>query len=259
VAFLLRDLKIRMAKRPPYLEVINMNLSTDPDWGPYARGEASLPSSRLRGAYTWAGWLFYLGDLERAKEVSYAYSVWAQPKDPRPFFPRNHPLGLHAGLFLNLFRTALFRDLAQAHLEAQALWQRLVDERRRVSEDDILKHRAVRIWVYEAYALAKLGRYDEVALPARKGFEGICNGKGVDRAPHNNSREYGLVAVLEGLAAYQMKPTPEGKEKAQKALTVYKRENLRYGRLGYEVIFDLQFSYPDVFTPVLPGPNPEKD
>jgi hypothetical protein len=54
-------------------------------------------------------------------------------------------------------------------------------------------------------------------------------------------------------------PNSDLKENAQKALEDYKKENVRYGRLGYPVIFDLQNSYPDVFHPVLPGPDPEKD
>jgi hypothetical protein len=42
-------------------------------------------------------------------------------------------------------------------------------------------------------------------------------------------------------------------------LRVYKRENVRYGRLGYPIIFDLQFSYPDLLQPVLPAQNPVED
>jgi hypothetical protein len=64
---------------------------------------------------------------------------------------------------------------------------------------------------------------------------------------------------MQAVVAFRQMPSVEHKTQAQKALQIYKRENIRYGKRGYSVIFDLQFSYPDIFTPVLPGPKPDLD
>lgn len=107
--------------------------------------------------------------------------------------------------------------------------------------------------------MLKLGKYREIEAPAQIGLEGLRKGKGMFRIARQNEREYGLVDVMIKLSAYMLLPSQNAKALAQKALEKYKRENFKYGKLGYEVIFDLQFSYPDVFTRVLPGPTPERD
>jgi hypothetical protein len=234
----------------PYAEVIQLNLFGDPNWGPYARGERGVPDHQQRGAGPVACFLFYRGDLKRAQEVSLIYSVFREQEAAK--------LHEYAALW-DLFEAAAYRDLAQKHLQARRLWETLVVKRRDLNDGEIVRRRKANYWIYEAYALTKLERYDEVVVFARKGFEEICKGHGIEKVPHRNSLEYGLVAVLEALAAYKLNPTPEGKKVAQRALLAYKKENARYGRLGYNVIFDLQFSYPHVFTSVLPGPDPEKD
>jgi hypothetical protein len=236
--------------KPPYHEVIQRNVFEDPDWRPYATGEAELPeassSSRLMATF-----LFYLGDMQRAKETSYSYSIYSEERYERTIlqFHRN----------VALFDAALFRDLAEVKTEARKLWQKIIVEVDNFSDDQIIKNRHAHLWIYQAYAFLKLGEYQKVTNPAKKGFDWIVKGKGIDKAPHRNSREYGLADVLFTLSDYMLNPNSELKEKAQSALEDYKKENVRYGKLGYPVIFDLQNSYPDVFNPVLPGPDPEKD
>ncbi len=240
-----------MAKKPSYRQLSINNIYETPEWTAYARGERSIPQEpEMAGGL--AICFYYLGDEERGKEASYLYSVYcAESAETVPYdFTK----------VLYLFDAALYRSLAQRPSEARALWQYLVNTRQgRLSEEELLKLRKAHLWIYEAYALAKLERYNDVTEPAGKGFDGICRGKGVFKAPHQNSKEYGLAHVLQALAAYKLNPTPEGQRDAQKALIAYKKENLRYGRIGYPVIFDLQLSYSDVFTPVLPGPDPEGD
>jgi hypothetical protein len=238
-----------MAKYPPYRQIITQNLLEDPNWGPYAKGKTGIPKQPIFSGDI-ADWFFYLGDLKRAREVSYTYSLYSAEEATK----RDEYDELYY-----LFLAALYRSLTQKSSEAQNLWRALVNKRRKLDENGILQRRKAHIWIYEAYALTKLERFGEAAEPARRGFEGISKGKGIQPAPHKNSREYGLADVLIALADYRLTPTSVGKKKAQKALVTYKKENFKYGKLGYGVIFDLQFSYPDVFTPVLPGPDPEKD
>jgi|GEM_PF-4699707 len=236
-------------KRPPYIEIIKYNLSIDPDFGPYARGETAVLHQPVDTSDV-VNWFFYMGDLEKAREVSYAYSVYCEQEAAK----RDEYEVLY-----DLFQAALYRSLAQKNSEAQKLWQDLVEKRRGLQEDRILTLKKAHYWIYEAYGLAKLERYVEVAEPAQLGFEGISKGKGIFPSPHRNTREYGLADILVALANFKLNPTSAGQQEAQKALMAYKKENITYSRLGYGVIFDLQFSYPDVFTPVLPGLDPEED
>lgn len=239
-----------MAKKPPYIQIINLNIFEDPVWGAYARGETDLPQQRYAVSGNVSNWFFYLNDFKRAREVSYAYSVYAEQNAAN----RDEYDALY-----HLFQAALYRSLAQKFVEAQELWQTLIERRRQLQEEEMLRRRLANYWVNEAYALTKLERYSEVAEPAQRGFDAIRQGKGIQSAPHKNSREYGLVDVLVTLAAYKLNPSATGQQETQKSLITYKKENVRYGRHGYGVIFDLQFAYSDIFTPVLPGADPEKD
>jgi len=232
------------------MDMVTEGILQNPKWGAYARGETSIPQEEL----VWgneANYFFYLGDYQKAREVSYAFSKYAEQEFANAF--------LQSLVVSTLFNAGLYRSLAQRQSEADKLWQDLIVFVENLSKNDILKKRKANYWIYEAYALAKLGRYEEVLEPALKGFDGLKKGKGIHKAPHNNTIEYGLVNVLETLVTFQKEPIPENKQKSQKALMDYKKENVRYGRLGYGVIFDLQISYPDVFIPVLPGSDPEQD
>jgi len=239
-----------MTSGPSYSELIKKNLIDSPVWGSYLRGECELPN-RPQTASHIATYLFYLGEIERARDVSHLFSRYCEENY------RKYPRELNK--LYHLFRAALFRDLSGRHQEAEEHWGVLVDLRRTVSEDEILKSSRANVLIYEAYALAKLGRYKDVPEPAQRGFQGIVKGKGITEAPHKNSLEYGLADILETLAYFKLDPKPGSQQKAQDALLAYKKENYRYGRLGYSVIFDLQMSYPDIFTPVLPGPDPDND
>ncbi|MCI0563087.1 MAG: hypothetical protein MN733_31805 [Nitrososphaera sp.] len=220
-------------------------------WGSYAKGVAPFPQEEIHVAGVSATFLFYLGYLEQAKEASYLYSTYMEAEAWKRFseFDRIY----------TVFLAALFRDLAGARQEVQELWPRIVDWRQKLSVAQLYKARQSHLLIYEGYALAKLEQYGEVAEPVRLGFEGLRKGRGVHESPHKNSREYGLADVLLTLSDYKLEPGSKAKQAAQEALVIYKQENVKYGRLGYPVIFDLQFSYPDVFITVLPNPDPKKD
>lgn len=231
-------------------ESAEKNLINDPDWQPYITGNGSMPERDKNLLNLMAQFFFYKGDLDHARDVSYKSSLAWENEAERAL----QPYRVNA-----LFVSALYRGLAQRTDEAKQLWQKMVEERRRTSERELFGQRMVHLWIYEAYALERLGRYDEVSEPANKGFENIKKGKGTYKAPHRNSWVYGLAEILMSLADYQVTHSIEMQRKAQHALIEYKKENLRYGRSGYDIIFDLQFAYPHIFTQILPGLDPNKD
>jgi hypothetical protein len=192
-----------------------------------------------------------LGYDESGREVAAIYSAFRERLYHEAKFAQDR--------MIRLFDSALYASLAQNKTRAEALWQELVRLRRTLFPDNEVKKRTAECWIYEAYALLKLGEYDQVEMPAKIGLEGLRNRKGRSKSVRQNVREYGLVDVMISLSAYMLSPSQQAKALAQKALEKYKKGNLKYGRSGYTVIFDLQFSYPDVLTPVLPGSDPEKD
>lgn len=195
---------------------------------------------------------FYLGDNERARETSAMYSAFREREYHEAIFDKDR--------IIRLFDAALYASLAQNQVRAEVLWQELVQQRRSLfPEREVIKKKTAQSWIYEAYALLKLGKYREVEAPAQIGMEGLRKGKGMLKAVRQNVPEYGLVAVMINLSAYMLSPSQQAKALAQSVLVKCKRESFKYGRSGYEVIFDLQISYPEVFTPVLPGPKPEMD
>lgn len=225
------------------------------DYGPYVRGEAPLPKNPV-GADLMARYLFYLGYendgyKEKAKEVSLLSSQHHEEEARKS----SHPVAA----VTSMFKAALYRDLSGKHEEALELWQEITADVSGLDEDVVIKTRGATIWVYQAYAYLKIGEYDRVRDPAMKGLEGIEAGRGTHKAPHKNSREYALVPLIIALAEHLQNGSDETRQQAQEALLEYKQENVRYGRHGYPVIFDLQFSYPDVLDPVLPSDDPEKD
>ncbi|MDX1601374.1 MAG: hypothetical protein R3191_07680 [Anaerolineales bacterium] len=219
-------------------------------WAPYLLDEAPIPDLAI-SADRVAVFLFYLGELEKAKEVSLLASRF---KEERSNMSRVSTMALET-----LFEAAIYRSLADKGSEEIDLWRQIVEGVSDHREETILKNRRAHIWVHQAYAHLKLGEYGKVRDPAVRGLEGIDGGHGLFEAPHKNSREYALVPLIIALAEHLQDGTEETREKAQEALQIYKKENTRYGRHGYPVIFDLQFSYPDVFEPVLPSDDPTKD
>jgi hypothetical protein len=216
---------------------------------------------------------FYLGNLEHGRETSYLYSISREQKI-QAWAGSRYRLLISLGAseadaeaaerrnddVLWLFQAGLYRSLANRPEEAALLWQKLVERRRSCwPRKDILRRSEAYLWLYEAYALAKLGRYREVRKPADLGFKWIGRGKGLYKEPPYDPKVYGLAAVLKALAAYKLQPSGEGKAEAQRTLVAYKGETYPHNRAAYDVIFDLQFSYPDVFTPVLPGWEPGVD
>lgn len=220
-------------------------------WGSYADGTSAFPKGEIRVAGICATFFFDLGYLEQAREASYRYSIYMEKEAMQrsPAFNRIDAL----------FFAGLYRDLAQRQQEARTLWLHYIEQRQALSMAQLYKWRQAHLLIYEGYALTKLGRHSEITEPVRAGFEGICQGKGVFKAPHRNSRVYALADFLLTLREHALDPTLGKKQAAQEALAAYKRENVRYGRLGYPIIFDLQFSFPDLLHPVLPAEDPAAD
>ena len=240
-----------MNKRPTYSELIEKNLINNPDWLLFIEGNGPMPDQHPDVLRVIAPFFFYMGAFNHAREMSGKLSVYLEERASKA--------KLESYKASELFESALHRSLAQREDEARKLWHAAAEKRRQIPDEILLKQRRAHLWVYEAYALTKLGRYDEISEPAQKGFAGINKGKATYKAPHKNSRVYGLVDVLINLSIYKIEPNDENKKRAQKALSFYKKENQRYGRLGYNIIFDLQFSYPDVFEPILPSEDPNED
>lgn len=195
---------------------------------------------------------FYLGDNKQGREAAAIHSAFRERLYHEAKFAQDR--------MLRLFDSALYASLAQNRARAETLWYELVHLRRTLfPENKIKKARTAECWIYEAYAFLKLSEYDKVETQAQIGLGGLRNRKGRINTVRQNVREYGLVGVMTNLSAYLLSSSEEAKTVAQKSLEKYKRENIKYGRSGYDVIFDLQFSYPEVFTPVLPGTDPEWD
>lgn len=237
---------------PPFIEIAQQGVEYVEEEIKHGKTLADLAIA----ADLLAIFFFYLGDYDRGKKASFIHSLYREKQITNDF-------DIHSRIYM-LFFAGLYRDLAQVHDDAQSIWERLVDLRRSsLKEEDIYKKwlgwRPGCAWVHEAYALTKLGRYREVAEPARIGHEAIIKKRGIDPVARKNSREFGLTDLLIELADYQLFPDEQRKKSVQKALQAYKQANYRWGRLGYGVIFDLQFTYPDIFTPVLPGPDPKKE
>ncbi|MFP3853200.1 MAG: hypothetical protein ACLFWD_02780 [Anaerolineales bacterium] len=239
-----------MPSEDSFTEIIEKNLWSDPDWAPYARGEAPLPDRPFSGRLV-AKYLFYLGKDNKAREVCEMVARSTEKK-----FSRREP---SVGAYSRGFDAALYYDLARNEARARSIWSRIADGVEDLEPEQIFKQKKANVWVYQAYALTKLGEHEQVKEPAQRGRNAIENGKGTHKAPHRNSREFALGPLLVKLADYKIHNESAIRQEAQQALIEYKQENVLYGRLGYLVIFDLQFSYPDVFDPVLPGEDPEKD
>jgi hypothetical protein len=242
-----------MKNKLPFRELANVNLLNNLDWSKYTNKNGPIPEKHAKVLSLVAQYYFYLGDLDHAREVSYKSSVYLEERAESRF-----SRGFIASGVSDLFDSALYRSLAQKD-DALKLWQGVVEKRRLISETQILEQLMAHIWIYEAYALAKLKRYVEVYEPVEKGLDGINNGKSIYDTPSKNLRVYDLARVLMKLASYQIEKNRETQKNAQSALLEYKKKNSEYSRAGYDIIFDLQFSYPDVFEPVLPGKDPDED
>ena len=240
-----------MKRKPTFNELIEKDIKANPDWLSYIEGNSSMPDSHPDVLKVIALFLFYMGNFKHAREVSYKSSIY--------FEERSCKASLESYKVSELFESALYRGLAKKEDEALELWRQAIEMKRQISDEVLLKQRMAHLWVYEAYALAKLESYEELSEPAQKGLAGINKGKATYKAQHRNSRFYGLADVLINLANHKIHSSEENKKLAQIGLLFFKKENLRYGRLGYDIIFDLQFTYPEVFEPVLPSDNLNKD
>lgn len=232
-----------------YIDIVQRSLSEEP-FASFLAESQELPQKLLRNANYYADYFFYLKKYGKAKEVCSLFSefiegIYDDAADP------------FEGI--KLFEAALYWDLAERTKEAQSSWNRIVQHVGNVPEDHFIKYRNAHLLVYQAYAFLKLGQFMQVEHPAQRGFDGIRSGKGIHPVPYENTLEFSLPKVLKALAVYKLEGQPAQKKAAQKALLAYKEQNVKHGRLGYGVIFDLQFSYPDVFTPVLPGSDPDED
>lgn len=220
------------------------------NYGPYIRGEAALPKNP-RTAHLMATFLFYLGMDAKAREVSYQASRFSEKRSRMNRVP--------SMAMERLFKAALFRDLSGKDSEAMELWQEFAAGVSELNEQQIIETSRAHIWVQQAYAFLKLKDYQKLEDPANMGLDGIEAGSATYDDPRKNSLEYALAPLVIALAEHLEEGSEEKRKEAQQALERYKHENTRYGRHGYPVIFDLQFSYPDVLDPVLPSDDPTKD
>lgn len=239
-----------MADSRSYIEVAK-SLLDDPDWGPYIKDQASMPNQPAVAGDI-ATKLFYLGHIRKAQQVSKFFAGYSESE----FGEFNSP---HPHAYYHLFLAGLYWSLGKDPTNARKAWHELVEGVDDLEDEEILVRKAANQWVMQSYGYAKLNEYAKVEDPARKGRLALEEKKGTHKAPHRNSREFALAPLLVKLAKFKLNDEKASQEEVQEALQEYKSENVRYGRLGYPVIFDLQFSYPDVFDPVLPGDDPEKD
>ncbi|MCL4296642.1 MAG: hypothetical protein KJ077_12975 [Anaerolineae bacterium] len=215
--------------------------------------ESLSDEAKRRQGDLMAVFCFYLGDYKQGQEASYLHSLHKEEESLSENFSEETRISF-------LFDAGLNASLAQKQAKAKEIWQRLVQWRREwFPEKQVVKPQTANIWIYEAYALMKVERYSEVETPAQIGFEGLLKGKGLHPEPRSNEWVYGLVDVIKSLSAYKLNFSNERKRQAQQDLETYKEENFSYGKGGYGIIFDLQFSYPDVFVSILPGSSPEQD
>lgn len=242
---------MKMRKNPPLREIIEKNILSDPNWVEYLNNDAPLPIKNIGALEPFAIWLLYLGKNKQAKELCYKFSIFLENRSKQN---KLLPFSLH-----DLFKSSLFRSLAGYQDEANFLWKNAIILSHQIPEKDINTCKVGQIWVFEAYGLIKLNKYELVHEAALKGFEAIRKGNATFNASHKNTEAYGLADLTIKLAEYKINPTEGNKQKAQNSLVVYKKENLRYGKLGYSYIFDIQISYPDVFTTVLPSNSSNLD
>lgn len=234
----------------PFNEVAERNLA-DTLFAPFVAGHIPFPPDFAAVGDTIAVFCFYLGYADQGRAASYAHSLYREREAREIIY--------EFGQLYSLFRAGLYRSLAGRFDEAAPLWEQGIERLRRADHQALLKQRKANLLINEAYALARLGRFAEVAAPARRGFDAIKRGYGIDATPYLNTGEYGLAPLLEALAAYQLAPTEQGRQATQHALLHYKQQNVRHGRLGYGTIFDLQHAYPAILAPVLPGDDPAHD
>jgi hypothetical protein len=196
-------------------------------------------------------WLFYLGDNRDGQLASDIYSRYQENEHSRL---KSYPT------MMTLFRACLYRSLAQKNEEALKLWQLFVNMRHKTfSISYLLNQKRAEYLVMEAYALAKMGKYQDSILVTREGIKYIEKGYTLYQPFSEDPLIYGLPTLLLSLSDYHLFPNSESKQNAQQQLLAYKNLKAKGKKSGYAVVFDMQFSYPDVFDPVLPGPNPDKD
>lgn len=238
-------------KSEPYIEICRRQIFDIPEWAAYVEGKGGIPEDHAPIANSMALFLFYLGKVDHAREASLLYSNYAMESYRRRLDSVRK--------YIPLFEAALYRDLSNNYRGETELWKELKENIRNLEPESILKEKAANILIHAAYAHLKLGNWLEVERIVLEGLRGLENGYGIDKAPHGNSREYGLVNIVIQIAKYKLEPITEHQVSAQSALEKYKSENRRYGRGGYIVIFDLQFDFPDILKPILPGEDSEKD
>ncbi len=93
---------------------------------------------------------------------------------------------------------------------SEVLWQKLVKTRKKLfPENKVKKARTDECWIYEAYALLKLAKYDEAKTQVHIGLEGLRNRKGRSKSIRQNVREYGLVNIIINLSIYLLSQNQE--------------------------------------------------
>jgi hypothetical protein len=195
--------------------------------------------------------LFYLGHREKAKEAAYAYSIFQERKVDK--IPRE------INKLMPIGEAALYRDLSGRKGETKILWNRFFKVIAEIPDEQVIQERRSNYLVQVGYGLMKLGRHKDAIRFASRGQKAIEDGYGIFKEARRNTREYGLITVIRAIIDFELKSSDEAKHTAQQTLQNYKDASAKRNRLGYPVIFNLQQSYPDIFDPVLPGSDPDKD
>lgn len=231
-----------------FKELAERNIS---EWSP------SFPIDHPRLMGRTAISLFYLGDFDQAQQISrmysdYKYKLYKEGKPPLAHFDKDK--------IKHLFDAALYASLANDHAKANTFWQELIDQRSRLFPgDQVTEYRTAEAWLYEAYALVRLGQYDQAEKSTLIGLQGVLAGNGISTEAHVYKPSELLADLILKLAQYKKQPNSEYKDMLQEALQNCHEDGAQSIRSHYEVIFDLQFSYPDDIVPVLPSENPDDD
>jgi hypothetical protein len=92
-------------------------------WETLSQEDKPLSAGIIAGSY------FYLGDDKRAREASSIYSAFRERQYHEAIFDKDR--------IIRLFDAALYASLAQNRARAEALWQELVQQRRKLFPEQV--------------------------------------------------------------------------------------------------------------------------
>lgn len=113
-------------QKPPFIQIIEKSMQELT--AELEKGKSITDFASSAGLF--AEFYFYLGDVERGKEASYLFSQHCEELVAGNLSREN--------IISFLFRAGLYRSLAQAPTEAEALWIRFIETRRQWFPDRII-------------------------------------------------------------------------------------------------------------------------